>query len=467
MTLTCCPIPSGWALAIAALFIASVSAQAATSNPGDVNPGAAPAPIVMDYLTPLLQDWFQPAYPAEAIAAKSEGRVLVEFVVEADGSVSRVKVKQSSDPRFDEAALAAVRQWKFKPGVDEKLPVAMAMVCPVEFKLTQLSQKSIPLYPPQHLMPRLMKTEPAHALGGIDPAYPDELEALKLPGEVVIEFTVDETGRAVELKVLHASHPAFVEMALRSLEQARFEPARQGPLPKTSKMKYPVEFDSTGAKTTDILRANHLEIISAQPFILPRPMLLIQPVHPRDRLMAGESGKAEAEFSINEEGRPEQINLTTATAPEFGAALVAAIEAWAFMPAQSEQGPQPVRMKVGHAFSLEPNHAEARLALRLQPDGAGVGGAAGLDRKLAPLWRGFPRYPQSLLDQPQKGEANIEFIIDRDGRARLPKILSASAEAFGWSAATAISQWVFERPMKGGEPVDVLVRIPVTFQLPK
>ena len=93
--------------------------------------------------------------------------------------------------------------------------------------------------------------------------------------------------------------------------------------------------------------------------------------------------------------------------------------------------------------------------------------AAGLDQKLKPLWRGFPFYPANLTDPKPTGEALIEFIIDRDGRVRLPHIKSATQEEFGWAAATAISQWVFAPPRRKGEPVDVRVSIPIEFSPPE
>ncbi len=428
---------------------------------------AAPAqPVQADFSAPLLRDWVQPGYPAEAAKAKTEGRVLVEFVVEVDGSVTREKVRKSSDPQFDEAALAAVRQWKFAAGLEEGKEVAMAVEVPVVFELAQLRQKRAPLQPPEHLLPKPLKTKPAHALGGMDPDYPAELEERKLPGEVLIEFTVNEEGRASQPKVLHASHPAFVETALRTLARAGFEPARQGPLPKASKMTFPVAFDSMGAKPADILQANRIEVMGEAPWQLPQILMLIQPVYPRDRLLAAEKGAVTIEFLVNEEGRPGQILVTDATAPEFGEALKAAVEAWVFRPAQSAQGPVAVRLKVGHEFAPEADAVDLRLARLLRPDGAGVAGPTGLDQKLKPLWRGFPVYPQALREQRLAGEAEIEFIIDRDGRSRLPRILKASEEAFGWAAATAISQWVFEKPTKAGEPVDVTVRIPVAFKAP-
>ncbi len=75
-----------------------------------------------------------------------------------------------------------------------------------------------------------------------------------------------------------------------------------------------------------------------------------------------------------------------------------------------------------------------------------------------------PLYPMSLIEGRPAGSAVIECIIDRRGRVCLPRIISASEQAFGWSAATAMVRFV--PPKAKGKPVDVKVRIPFNFAAP-
>jgi TonB family protein len=157
----------------------------------------------------------------------------------------------------------------------------------------------------------------------------------------------------------------------------------------------------------------------------------------------------------------------TASDPAYGAALVAAVEAWIFRPAMTGGNAVPVRMKVAYEFAPPTDGNFTRLFTALQPGGEGIAGPAGLDQRLTPLWRGFPVYPAALRGERLEGQAEIEFIIDRGGRARMTRVVSASREDVGWAAATAISQWVFERPLRQGEPVDVKVSIPVSFKPPQ
>ena len=93
-------------------------------------------------------------------------------------------------------------------------------------------------------------------------------------------------------------------------------------------------------------------------------------------------------------------------------------------------------------------------------------GGADLDEKLTPLYRVAPGYPAALRADKPSGEATVEFVIDRDGRARLPRIVAATREEFGWAAATAVAQWLFRPPLRGGAPVEVKVQIPFNFTPP-
>jgi TonB family protein len=65
------------------------------------------------------------------------------------------------------------------------------------------------------------------------------------------------------------------------------------------------------------------------------------------------------------------------------------------------------------------------------------------------------------------GQAEIEFIVDRDGRVLFPRIVSASHEDFGWAAATAVSQWRFNPPMRNGQRVEVRMSVPILFDAQK
>ena len=77
-----------------------------------------------------------PVYPRRAKQARIEGWVTMEVLIRPDGSVSDAKVMESAPPRlFDEAALAAMQRWKFRPKIVDGTPVAQRARQTIEFVL--------------------------------------------------------------------------------------------------------------------------------------------------------------------------------------------------------------------------------------------------------------------------------------------------------------------------------------------
>ena len=76
-------------------------------------------------------------YPAEAKAAGKEGRVMVQFVVRKDGSISDVSVaKSAGNLSLDKEAVRAVSSMpKWNPGTQGGKPVNVQYTIPVQFKL--------------------------------------------------------------------------------------------------------------------------------------------------------------------------------------------------------------------------------------------------------------------------------------------------------------------------------------------
>jgi protein TonB len=75
-----------------------------------------------------------PRYPAIAQAGGIEGLVILEAVIVEDGSVQSVRVLRGK-PLLDEAATAAVRQWRFTPPLLNGEPVPVVMTVTVSFRL--------------------------------------------------------------------------------------------------------------------------------------------------------------------------------------------------------------------------------------------------------------------------------------------------------------------------------------------
>ncbi len=77
----------------------------------------------------------EPIYPEEARKNRIQGRVVVQAVIDTKGSVQRAEAVESPDPMLTEAALAAVKQWTYKPATKKGKPVKVFLTVTVAFRL--------------------------------------------------------------------------------------------------------------------------------------------------------------------------------------------------------------------------------------------------------------------------------------------------------------------------------------------
>jgi len=423
--------------------------------------------------SPLLRTWKPPVYPAEVLAQKVEGNVRVRFIVDAQGAVSSARVLTSADPRLDATALATVKGWTFSPGMAGGKPAAGCMDVTVEFSLAEARRKAkAGLQPRFDLLPQPaphVEPEPKQTPSG---DYPEILTERKIAGAVSFACVVSPEGRVLDPRITGATHADFVLPALDALKRWEFTPAMQGDLPVKAELEAKVSFDALGDSREEILAANGLTAPDGGvPALLVDPEVVVDPVWPLDLLLKGEGGSAVVEFTVRANGLTTGVKVREATRPEFGRALVAALEAWVFNPALDGGRAVAVPMLKRTVFKPELVGKEsaadpvARVVAGLRAGTIGL--ATKLDERLTPLYRVSPVYPAELAAGARPaGRAEIEFVIDREGRARLPRILSATQEEFGWAAATAVAQWVFKAPRRDGQPVDVKVKIPFEFAAP-
>jgi periplasmic protein TonB len=76
----------------------------------------------------------KPLYPQLAVFQQARGTVVVEITIGTDGKVQDARIVHS-DPRLDEAALDAVRQWEYEPTRVNGVLVALTMTVIVNFTI--------------------------------------------------------------------------------------------------------------------------------------------------------------------------------------------------------------------------------------------------------------------------------------------------------------------------------------------
>jgi periplasmic protein TonB len=73
-------------------------------------------------------------YPSIARAAHVKGIVILEAVIDAHGNVTSVQVLRSN-PLLDQAAVDAVRQWRYMPARLNGQPIAVVVTVTINFSM--------------------------------------------------------------------------------------------------------------------------------------------------------------------------------------------------------------------------------------------------------------------------------------------------------------------------------------------
>jgi TonB family protein len=118
----------------------TASAVAPATNPAAEAPAShgtspvSPFPVGGDVRPPHLLKSFAPIYPSLARTQRVSGDVKVDALIDATGQVETVKVL-TGPLLLQRAAVEAVKQWKYTPGVLDGKPTAMHITVVLQFRI--------------------------------------------------------------------------------------------------------------------------------------------------------------------------------------------------------------------------------------------------------------------------------------------------------------------------------------------
>lgn len=162
---------------------------------------------------PLKTRDVRPVYPPLAMQARVSGLVLVEAQIGTNGAVEDARILKSV-PLLDQAALDAVRQWRFTPTLLNGRPVPVIVTLTVRFVLDS----------PDEVSDTVRNTgQGPLVVKEVKPLYP--LEALRsgAEGTVEVEITIGTDGKVQDSRILR-SVPMLDEAALDAARQWEFVP---------------------------------------------------------------------------------------------------------------------------------------------------------------------------------------------------------------------------------------------------
>ncbi len=187
-------------------------------------------------------------YPAEALKRGIEGRVVLSFIVERDGSVSTIELLQSPDRILSEEARRVVSSSpKWTPGRQNGHLVRVRYMLPVDFSIPKekTTAQEPELTPPQFEGGDLNAFR-SWAMQRL--RYPAGAREQQTEGSVVATFTVGRDGRVDDIRIAGKPDPQLAEEVRRVVKASpAWSPATRNGEATTVTVTLPVSFRIQGS----------------------------------------------------------------------------------------------------------------------------------------------------------------------------------------------------------------------------
>lgn len=156
------------------VVVGLVGVGLAMAGEPEVHPGEAVVSPSAAVVPPTLVERIDPVFPAGAAAVGRAAEVVLTVSIDALGKVNEVAVFSSGGGDFDQAAVAAVKQWMFVPATQAGRPVASRVRIPITFAARPPSSSPAVRSPPESSAPvgppAAGAATPATAPGLVPPA---------------------------------------------------------------------------------------------------------------------------------------------------------------------------------------------------------------------------------------------------------------------------------------------------------
>jgi len=173
-----------------------------------------------------------PEYPADALANKVTGKLVVELEIDNQGFTTGYKMLQSEPAgQFDAAFAAVAKWWVYYPLIEDCKPVAGKVVNSLTFDLPDGKPSVVVEVEADWKVDNAPQPRPEGSIYLKKPAgkYPDEALRNGQQGFVLARFERDETEKLVAPKIAFA-RPAkvFDRAVLSALGVAKLKPLAPG-----------------------------------------------------------------------------------------------------------------------------------------------------------------------------------------------------------------------------------------------
>ena len=216
-----------FSLLVSASLIAQSSNFNATKPQGEQQPPTSGAPTYGDSTKLEVISVKKADYPMEAAEKRLQGQVVVKVLITETGDVEGVEVI-SGDPVLAKAAVAAAKQWKFKPYIKNGRPSKVATRIPFDFAFRENVTDKDPANAAKgaagaNILQVPQKITEGMLIHKVQPVYPESARREQIEGTVILRAVIGKDGRISSLTPI-SGPKELVPAAIGAVQQWRYKP---------------------------------------------------------------------------------------------------------------------------------------------------------------------------------------------------------------------------------------------------
>jgi TonB family protein len=292
----------------------------------------------------------------------------------------------------------------------------------------------------------------------VDPGYTPNARADGLQGSVLLNIEVAIDGRIEKVRVSHGLGMGLDEKAVAAVQQWQYKPAPAVAGRIRCIVEVPFRLDPPGPWVLDgsVLGVNPRRDI-------PGPVRTANPelrqFTPPDPSLCSTQGYIGVNFTIESDGAPSAIQITSAFDESVRDGVLQAVKSWRYQPATLNGSKAP-----GHARIL----LECRPPAATTPDASSPERPVRVGTDITPpalLFKMEPEYSEEARQAKSQGNLTLSLIIEPDGKPSDIRIVQGLGLGLDEQAIAAVMQWRFKPGTRNGKPVRVATQIVVSFRL--
>lgn len=407
------------------------------------------------------------SYPDDALARGIQGRVVVAFVVEPDGSVLSVEAVSSPDPLLSQEVVRVVGQSPaWTPGLIDGAPVRVWLSMPIDFNLQVAIESSHDTGMPHFqggTLTDFKRWVLRHADFPADVFFPGD------EGWVEAEFTVNKKGKVGKIFTHQYTDPDFARQIRKTIAASPLWTPGADPRAVTLRVRFDLLLkpgpeglyteDNTVYKKADPMpRFGSGDPKAFPDWVRSRVDTLLGPS------VAPPPVKVAVRFVIERDGTMSDISVSAPSERKaFSKVVRRAVDDVPLWTPASLKG-ETVRCQMTQHIDFRPTEADAGVdssAVEVLPRFFD-GGLPEFQMWVAQTMK----YPLEALKRNIRGRVVVQFEVDTTGSVTSVQILRSPAPILSAEVERVLGLAPRWTPgIRGGQPVSATFTIPIDFNV--